>query len=387
MRYIRQHIQAIITDYNGGVPLTHYLKNYFRLYPKLGSRDRKLLSEMAYSWYRCAKGWDDEIAFDKKIEACLFLCTVQEKLAKNILPEDWAFSATLSITARLQTLKEQGLYFDINKLFPYPIALSDGINREDWLHSMLQQPDLFLRIRKEKEQVIKLLHNANISFAFLNDNCIALPNGSAIDKLLPEDAYVVQDASSQETGRYFHPKAGEQWYDCCSGAGGKSLLLKDIEPQVQLTVSDKRDSILHNLKSRFKQYHHTLPASYNIDVADKQQLTKQLSAQQFDAIICDVPCSGSGTWARTPEQLYFFQQRIVDDISALQKKISSNVTSVLKPNGRLIYITCSVFKEENEQIINELTKSTGLEVEEMKLINGIPHRADSMFVTVLKNKA
>ncbi|MBS1690220.1 MAG: RsmB/NOP family class I SAM-dependent RNA methyltransferase, partial [Bacteroidetes bacterium] len=355
-------------------------------YPKLGSRDRKLLSEMAYSWYRCTKGWDEGMEFDKKIDACLFLCSTQEKLTKYILPEDWAFSATLSIAERLEFLEKQGIHFDINKLFPYSIMLSDGIKKEDWLHSMLQQPDLFLRIRKEKERIIKLLRDANISFAFLNDNCIALPNGAAIDKLLPDDAYVVQDVSSQETGGYFHPKAGEQWYDCCSGAGGKSLLLKDMQPDVQLSVSDKRDSILHNLKNRFKLYHHTLPVSYNIDVSDKQQMRKQLGAQQFDVIICDVPCTGSGTWARTPEQLYFFEPRLVGEISALQKRISSNVAAVLKANGRLIYITCSVFKEENENVINALVKETGLEAEETKLVNGIQSKADSMFVTVLKKK-
>lgn len=387
MHYIRQHIKAIIDEYNGGVPLTHYLKNYFRLYPKLGSRDRKLLSELAYSWYRCSKGWDISLPFDEKLNACLFLCSTQEKLAKHILPGDWDFKEQATIDERLRTLSIHGIEFDINKLFPYPVQLSAGINRDAWLYFMLQQPALFIRVRKDKQKITELLNKADIPFSILNDHCIALPNSSAIDKLLPEDAYVVQDASSQQTGSFFHPKANEQWYDCCSGAGGKSLLLKDIEPKVRLTVSDKRDSILHNLKSRFKQYHHTLQASYNIDVTNWNQLNDQLGEQQFDNIICDVPCSGSGTWARTPEQLHFFEPGIVSQISSLQKKISSNVVATLKPGGRLFYITCSVFKEENENVVHRLLESTLLEVQDMKLINGINNKADSMFVTVLKKNA
>lgn len=387
MQYIRQHIKTIIDEYNGGVPLTHYLKNYFRLYPKLGSRDRKLLSELAYSWYRCSKGWDASLPFDEKLNACLFLCSTQEKLARFILPEDWDFNSQVSIAERLEMLSEHGCKFDINKLFPYPIELSEGIIKDAWLHSMLQQPALFIRVRKDKQKITDLLNKAAIPFSFLNDHCIALPNGSAIDQLLPEDAYVVQDASSQQTGSFFHPMPNEQWYDCCSGAGGKSLLLKDIEPKVKLIVSDKRDSILHNLKGRFKQYHHTLQASYNIDVADLDQLNNQLGNQQFDNIICDVPCSGSGTWARTPEQLYFFEPHIVNEISSLQKKISRNVVTTLKPGGRLFYITCSVFQEENENVVESLKKHTKLAVQDMQLINGINNQADSMFVTVLQKIA
>jgi len=387
MRYIQQHIQTIVSEYNGGMPLTHYLKNYFRVYPKLGSRDRKLLSEMAYSWYRCSKGWDASLSFEEKMNACLFLCSTNEKLANYIVPAEWNFNGEASIQDRLQALESRGMGFDINKIFPYPLQLSDGISREGWLFSMLQQPSLFIRVRKQKEQILKLLRDAEISFTQCDENCLALPNGASIDKLLPEDAYVVQDASSQQTGTYFHPKANEQWYDCCSGAGGKSLLLKDMESKVQLTVSDKRDSILHNLKERFKLYHLTPPASYNIDVADKQQLNNNLGKQQFDNIICDVPCTGSGTWARTPEQLYFFEPRVADEIAALQKKISSNVVSVLKNGGRLIYITCSIFREENENVVKTLLKNVALEIEDTKLINGIGNKADSMFITVLQKKA
>ncbi|HXS35971.1 MAG TPA: hypothetical protein VN721_04685 [Flavipsychrobacter sp.] len=393
MRYIWQHLNTITGTYTGEIPLAHFLKNYFKLNTKLGSRDRKMLSEMAYSWYRCEKGilhgkkqgiWDGEIDFEDKVKVCLLLCGAQEKLTKPFLPENWTPYLQKSVDERIAFLKGQSIEFSIDDLFYSSVEFSDGISRKDWLYSMLTQPKLFIRIRKGKEKITELLEKNQIDYEFVTDNCMALPNGAAIDKILPPTDYVVQDASSQQTGNYFKPQQHEKWYDCCAGAGGKSLLLKDMEPSVQLTVSDKRESILHNLKKRFAQYNHVTPISYIMDVADKGQLKKHIGNMKFDGIICDVPCSGSGTWARTPEQLYFPDTAAIDDFSSLQQRIAVNVSDYLKSSGRLIYITCSVLKEENENNVTRILNETDLQLEEQKLINGIEQAADSMFIAVLK---
>lgn len=365
MRYIWQHIATIIETYNGGIPLTHFLKNYFRQYPKLGSRDRKILSEMAYSWYRCSKGLDEELSFDDKIKACLKLTGANSK--------------------HIQPFLEGGpeAELDIENLFPFSIELSKGIEKTVWLSSMLQQPDVFLRMRKNGI-VVKLLKEHNIPFKNIEENCIAVANGTAIDKILPEDSYVIQDASSQKTTEYFRPRDGEHWWDCCSGAGGKSLALCDANKNIELTVTDRRESILHNLISRFQQYHLAIPTYHILDVSDKVQVSRLLAKRQFDNIICDVPCSGSGTWARTPEQLYYFEERILYDLPALQTTIATHAAEYLKPGGRLFYITCSVFLKENEEVVNAIIKNTGLLPEHQQVINGIEEKADSMFIAVLK---
>ena len=175
----------------------------------------------------------------------------------------------------------------------------------------------------------------------------------------------------------------EQWYDCCSGAGGKSLLLKDLCPGVRLTVSDKRESIIHNLQQRFRQYRFELPVAHVTDVADSAQLTRALGDKQFDHIICDAPCSGSGTWARTPEQLYFFDPATIAKFGALQQTIAVNVSRHLKKGGQLIYITCSVFEQENENVVNAIIEETGMQLVQQQIINGIGVKADNMFVAVL----
>ena len=304
--------------------------------------DRKILGEMAYCWYRCEKGIESKgIDFDEKMNACLFLCS-NNQLVASFLPDVWEPAIGKSIAERMDLLHEHNVFFDVKKLFPYETALSDNLQKDDWLLSALEQPKLFIRIRKKKKEIISLLEEKKIAFEFLTDTCLALPNGAAIDKLLPADAYAVQDASSQKTGQYFRPQKNEEWYDCCSGAGGKSLLLKDLEPSVKLSVSDTRESILHNLKDRFTLYHRSQPEAYKLDVSDKTQLKKQFGTKLFNAIICDVPCTGSGTWARTPEQLYFFKPDVLQSITQMQKSIAVNVASLLQKRGEtdLYYLFC-----------------------------------------------
>ena len=367
MRYLWQHIKAIIETYDGSVPLAHFLKNYFKQFPILGSRDRKTLSAMAYSWYRSKKGIAT-LEIEAQVRACMKICGNEKLLPPGLSGEN-----------------ETETTFDIDALFPFDVALSGGIDKENWLRSMLVQPHLFLRIRKDMGKVTSLLNTAQIPYTFITANCLQLPNGAKIDSILPQDTYAVQDASSQQTGTFFHPKKNEQWYDCCAGAGGKSLLLKDLESGLRLTVSDARESIIHNLKQRFKLYRIEPPVAYVTDVSNQVLLSKALGTKQFDNIICDAPCSGSGTWARTPEQLYFFDPKTVEKFSSLQKTIAINVSKHIKPGGRLIYITCSIFKQENEDVVEAIAQKNGMRLIKSSIINGIAIGADSMFVAEFEN--
>jgi 16S rRNA (cytosine967-C5)-methyltransferase len=108
---------------------------------------------------------------------------------------------------------------------------------------------------------------------------------------------------------------------------------------------------------------------------------------KFDLIIADLPCTGSGTWARTPEQLYFFNPSKISHYSNLQRNILQNVTTRLRPGGHLVYITCSVFKKENEDVATFVSRLPGLQLQKMILLKGYDIKADSMFVAVFENKA
>lgn len=368
MRYLWFNIEAILKEYDGSVPLTHFLKAFYKKNPKLGSRDRKMLSEMAYSWYRCHKALPDNVDLQTAIATCVAHCRTENKHLQKFLEGIPVDRSPLAL----------------DPLFPFDVSLSSGIEKQLWLESMLAQPKLFIRARKEQDKILAILEEEQIDHEVLDDHCIAVPNGTSIDKLIPEYAYVVQDTSSQKAAEYFTPKPQEQWWDACSGAGGKSLYLVDKEPLVNLTATDRRRSILKNLEERFRTYSHILPVTKVLDVADDKKLQEVLGSTLFDNIICDVPCSGSGTWSRTPEQCYFFDPKSLEELNDIQENILRNASAYLKTGGKLYYITCSVFSTENEEIVGKGIKGTGLKVVEQKLINGITIQADSMFVTVLQ---
>jgi 16S rRNA (cytosine967-C5)-methyltransferase len=218
----------------------------------------------------------------------------------------------------------------------------------------------------------------------IDDNSLALPNATKLEDVLEIDTEVIiQDLNSQRTGRFLATLRNDKpkVWDCCAASGGKSIMAYDINPNIQLTVSDIRESILINLKKRFIRAGIKNYKSFVADLTlDKSGIVHQAS----DIIICDAPCSGSGTWSRTPEQLYFFDESEVERYSTLQRKIVSNVIPHLNRKGSFIYITCSVFKKENEEVVEFIKQIFHLQLKQMEVLKGYDKKADSMFIAVFE---
>ena len=255
------------------------------------------------------------------------------------------------------------------------------------------QPDLFLRLRPGNEETVKRkLEDAGFNYEITSDTCLALPNSSKIDSVIElNKEAVIQDYSSQGVGEFFHMvrpgqpvpilrESGRVW-DCCTGSGGKSIMLYDLYPNIDLTVSDIRESIIINLKKRFKEAGIT---NYKSIVADVTDPGSRLPTPDFRLILADVPCTGSGTWSRTPEQLYYFEKEKIKEYASLQRKIISNVIPHLKPGGFLLYITCSVFEKENEEIVEFIKQNFHLQLIKMEVLKGYDKKADTMFAALLK---
>jgi 16S rRNA (cytosine967-C5)-methyltransferase len=91
----------------------------------------------------------------------------------------------------------------------------------------------------------------------------------------------------------------------------------------------------------------------------------------YDIIICDAPCTGSGTWSRTPRATLFFQQPSIDSFAEKQKRIVDNAVCHLKKGGIFFYITCSVFKKENELLATYMEQQLQLELVQMNHLYGL----------------
>lgn len=387
MRYIHTHITHIIGTYKGEMPLANFLKFYFKKNPILGSRDRKIISEMAYCYYRCAKGLEPKtLSLAEQIDYSLLLAESTLHVVSRILPENLQSLYGKAFEENLKHLQQQGVDFIADHLVSQKLAFSKGIERREWISSMLQRPRLFIRlVKKHKAEVLRLLKEAQITFEPIDDVCLSLPNGTAVEKIIPEKMYRIQDASSQKTATYFGIEGSETCWDCCSGAGGKSLLVKDTAPECRLSVSDVRASILDNLAERFQLYGYALPERIRLNVSNAEETGLILAYRTFDHIIADVPCSGSGTWARTPEQLYFFDPETLTSFATRQREIAANALRFLKAGGTFIYITCSVFAAENEEIVSDLLfLHPDISLRSQQLINGVEIGADSMFVAVFQ---
>lgn len=347
--------EKIIAEYDGSLPLHHFLKGFFKQHPYMGSRDRRHISQLVYSYYRLGYLYKDEKSVQERILLGSYLCKAEE-----------ADNFTIETPADIP----------FNKIFPWQEALSADINPEVFSQSFLKQPYLFIRTRKDKQEAIKkLLTRAEVTFEEWGPHTLALPNSTKIDTIVTDKSwYEIQDASSQQVGHLFHPNPGEAWWDSCAASGGKSILLLDKEPKVKLMVSDVRSTIISNLHMRFKE------AGIRDYTSMVMDLTKEITLERrFDNIILDAPCSGSGTWGRTPESLSFFKEEQIREFQQLQQSIAGNVVKLLKPGGSLIYITCSVFRQENEEVVAHLENTTGLKKQEGGVITGYEKGADSMF--------
>jgi 16S rRNA (cytosine967-C5)-methyltransferase len=384
--------QKIIETYQGDKPFAGFIKQFFAANKKYGSKDRRQISSFCYNYFRLGFAGKD-LSIDEKMMLATFLCEREPSLLLENLQPEWNNLIELPTEKKLAILKTP---FSLSDIFPFSDHLSEGIDFTAFCKSFLVQPALFIRIRPQtKTTTLKKLEKSKLTYKFLNESCVQLTTSDNVEEYFTIDKeVVVQDYNSQKVLDYL--KIKKIWpgtdrdqfkgklkvWDCCAASGGKSILLTDIlnEP-FDLIVSDVRASIILNLHQRFKR---ALIKEYKYFIADISIPDFGQEGLKPDIIICDAPCSGSGTWSRTPEQLYFFKKQTIAQYSTLQKKIIGNAISHLRSEGLFIYITCSVFKEENEEIAALIEANYDCKLLQQQLLTGYNLKADSMFVAVFQ---
>ena len=374
--------QRILGNYPAETPLSKFLPGFYRQNKQMGSNDRRVANRLIYNYFRLGKALYNTPIDDRLIVA-EFLCNSQTNSFLQHFKPEWALCIGFDIDEKLKLVKTVYPDFKLTDVFPWSSELSEGIDKQAFLKSFFVQPDLFIRVRKGFEQNIKsVLTKESITFKDEGNGCFSLPNGTRLETLFPQQNFFeVQDLSSQQTANYFKPEKWDAWWDACAASGGKSLLLHELEPNTKLVVSDIRESILANLDERFQQ---AGLVKYQRKILDlTQNVDPELHNYEFDGIILDAPCSGSGTWGRTPEMISQFEPQKISFFQKLQQGIARNVVKYLKPGKPLIYITCSAFKAENEANVDFLAKKVGLKLEKQTILKGYENKADTMFVARL----
>ncbi len=333
MTHQNQHqevAQKLIAAYQGQEPLAAYLKKYFAANKKHGSRDRKSISAFCYAHFRT-------------------------------------------------------MHAD----FPLQDAISSEIDIPSFVHSHTIQPLLFIRIRPwQKDKVIAALNTASIEYTVVNENCFAFSNTTSLQNILAlNKEAVIQDLNSQALAQLLNhvPTSMEtpiQVWDACAASGGKTILMYDTMQNIRMHVSDVRESILFNADKRLQEAG-IRPASVQvIDLTEAFDIKKP-----FDFVFADLPCSGSGTWGRTPEQIAFFKKENLNTYTQLQSKIIENILPTVKLDGHLLIATCSVYAAENEAHVNAILAQGQFELIEQRYFKGYNQQADTLFGAILKRRS
>jgi 16S rRNA (cytosine967-C5)-methyltransferase len=377
--------QDIINQYQYPEPFHLFIKKYFSKFKFLGSRDRKIISALCYGYFRI--GPQPNLSLEMAMQLGVWLSAVMEikwYSDEFFFPRD---KYKLSLEDKLNYLKDINIELTPKVLLP----LSKNLSINEYAYDMLYMHNTGIRIRKHKDKFQKQAADNNVIINWVSDSIGTVPPNIDLASLFNEpNDYVIQDATSAIISSQLTAINYAKVWDCCAASGGKSLALLDglssKKHAAQLYVSDVRPQILKNLQIRLSTFGY-LPYKVFVHDATRQvdRLNKEIDVNYFDTIIADVPCSGSGTWARTPEQFYFATNDAVLEYANKQKNILQNIWPFLKSGGTLYYITCSVFDAENETQINNWLPANAVLVSQ-QLVKGISYNSDTMYYAVITKK-
>ncbi len=259
-----------------------------------------------------------------------------------------------------------------------------GETAEELLRESLLNPPVTLRVNKVKisaDELIIKLKDEKILSEKIDENLLKILGGIDVKESIcyRQGFFHIQDLASSRSIEKLGLKSGMRVLDLCSAPGGKSFtaagIMRNSGEIFSFDLYEKRVELIEKSAKRL---------GFDIIKAargDATEFNSQIG--KFDAIICDVPCSGLGVIRRKPEIKY----KDSEDFSALQEiqlKILNNAVSYLKENGKILYTTCTVRKSENEKIVSaflECHKDFNLEYEHTYM----PHidKTDGFYCAVI----
>jgi 16S rRNA (cytosine967-C5)-methyltransferase len=186
----------------------------------------------------------------------------------------------------------------------------------------------------------------------------------------------LQDEASQLVARELEVRLGERVLDLCAAPGGKTTLMADLSGDAAFIVAADRSSTRMATVVNTMQLHEL--KSIKLTILDAVE-SLPFSKGSFDKVLVDAPCSGTGTLRRNPEIRWRLTPVDIVKLAEQQKQILRRAVEMVKPGGRLVYSTCSVEPEENEEVIEEIS---GLEL--LKTTRTWPQRegCDGFFISV-----
>ena len=365
-------------------PLDRELSSWFRNHTGIGSRDRRLLGDLVFSFFRHwgwlrkvqetdptgeksprrKKNWTawTEPDWQQLIAVAAFLADIKDPLPASLeTPLQSVLKNGEKISMADKVVLLENLFqisLSTNQLMPtrFRSLYYQPEQFDAFLEAQLERPPVWLRCNTVAvaEEVLKELSATEVECERVGELAIKISGRFNINniKAYNQGQVEVQDFASQTIGKVCAPSEGERWWDTCAGSGGKSLqLYAMLQGKGSIQATDNREHAIKELKKR------TDRAKIRLKVGLFDLLKKDPDKEAYDGVLVDVPCSNSGTWRRNPDLRLNFDTEKVKEVAELQFKLLDRAAVAVKPGGVLVYSTCSVTQQETFDNVERFLKA------------------------------
>ena len=372
------------------------LQSYFRSNKYIGSKDRRFISESFWNIlrHRHKIDWhlenlDLKVTYEKEIMLELFFlnkdyCNNLPKINKLFILKykeikifkkiDLDFLNKLNFHEFYNKKMPENIFYELPKYLLKSLKIGFVNEWPDVALSLKEEGFFDIRVNtlkgKSRDEICDLLKDIKIPFQPTKYS----PLGIRLSKRYPIEGHKlfktgfieIQGEASQFISLLLDVKPGMQVADICSGAGGKSLIFADIMKNKGRILSfDTDKKRLSNAALRLKR-----AGVHNVErrLVKPNWDTKGLKGK-FDLVLIDAPCSGIGTWSRSPDSRFNFNQKKLKDLLVIQSELLLKSSMMVAPGGKLAYVVCSFLPEEGIDQIIRFKQETNIDFSEINLTN------------------
>lgn len=225
--------------------------------------------------------------------------------------------------------------------------------------AMLSKSSVYLRVNTTKcnaDTLIQKLAEENVTSekTFVPDSLKITEISGSVDKLncYKNGLFHVQDLSSQICAASIDVTENMRVLDICAAPGGKTFtaaeMMNGTGEIVSCDLYDHRTKLIFDGAKRL--------SLKNVKTYTSDAAVFDTNLGEFDRVLCDAPCSGLGIMGRKPD-IKYKDEKEIDDLPSVQYKILNNAAKYVKKNGKLVYSTCTLLKEENEEVFNRFIEN------------------------------
>ncbi len=385
------HVQEILGQILGSSrPADSLIDQFFRTRKYLGSHDRRFIAETTYGTLRhlrrcewkvdhALRGWSDELFPEDKVLLTISAFHISQERTPPLTAETLAPRVKSSrLNDELPSILERLALRVDNDINDPAARIGLQYSFPDWMIARFMQeygPD-------ETEQICAALNQQAPITLRVNtlhqdrDACAATLAAQGVEThptaLSPvglnatkrmnvfavpafkEGFFEVQDEGSQLLALLVDPKPTAKLLDACAGAGGKSLAFSAImKNRGEIHAADVSQHRLEELKKRSRR---ACASNIRIHAVDDIEELQGSFASHFDIVFVDAPCTGLGTIRRNPGMKWSVTEQTVAEVSEKQMHILQACAALVKPGGRLVYATCTLLRQENEEVVEEFLR-------------------------------